>query len=138
MRAGVDFFFYGTLRDRDMLSAVIGRRILSKAMIVARLPGYRCSAVSGRGFPGIVADESSSAEGVFVRNLSVREGQRLANFEGPFYLSQFLAIEFRNGGRDIALVFVPGSGLTLSDKSWDMDEWRRRHKRMFKRRRRAY
>ncbi len=134
----MNFFFYGTLRDKDMLAAVTGRRIPQASMIAARLPGYRCSAVTGFGFPGIVVDENSNTEGVLVRKLSVHEGQRLTAFEGYIYVPQLLKIELRNGGYENAEVFVPGAGLTLSNSPWDINEWRRRHKRSFIRRRRAY
>jgi hypothetical protein len=121
-----------------MLSAVIKRRIPTMRMISASLAGYRCSAVAGYGFPGICIDETTTTPGILVRKLTAVEGKRLEHFEGPQYQSQLLDIELRNGGQEKACVFVTGSGLKLIDEPWSIDEWRRRHKRMFKQRRQAY
>jgi len=133
----VNFFFYGTLRDVDLRTRVMKRRVGERYIIPAQLPGYKCVKVIGRGYPGILPDENNHAEGILVGGVSKREAARLTEFEGPGYRSEILEVITRKNTRESAMVYTPKPVVPLSTEAWDITEWRRRHKRLFIHRRQA-
>ena len=133
----MNFFFYGTLRDIDLRTRVMGRRVGERYIIPARLPGYKCVKVIGRGYPGITPDEDHHAEGILISGVSRGEAAKLTHFEGPGYRPECLEVLTRKNTLEMAMVYLPNSIVPLSSEEWDIIEWRRRHKRLFIHRRQA-
>ena len=50
------FFFYGTLRDRDVMALVLGRRLPPAAFAPASLPGHARRRAKGASYPIVVRD----------------------------------------------------------------------------------
>ncbi|MSO85088.1 MAG: gamma-glutamylcyclotransferase [Rhodospirillales bacterium] len=125
-----DYFFYGSLMDADILSAVAGERISPERLIPARLPNYERLGASSGVFPIIVADPGAEAgiEGVLVRGVGPTAVRRLARYEGPEYVTVKKSVTSADGQSE-ALVFIPLRPGRSSGKPWDFETWRRRHKR---------
>ncbi|MEK7246095.1 MAG: gamma-glutamylcyclotransferase family protein [Pseudomonadota bacterium] len=146
-----DYFFYGSLMDADVLSAVAGERIPPARLVPARLPGYERLSASSGVFPIIVAvppvggqkNESApgylfgrpappgaeaGAEGVVVREIGPAAVRRLARYEGPGYVAAKRPVTTAEGSSE-AFVFISLRPGRSSGKAWDFDFWRRRYKR---------
>lgn len=80
-----ELFCYGTLCAPNTIRAVIGR---VPAARLAVLPNYACYRVSGKPYPGVVADQSSSTEGLLYSGLTDAELKKLDVYEGGEYLRQ--------------------------------------------------
>lgn len=125
-----DYFFYGSLMDADILSAVAGERIPPAGLIPARLPGYERMSASSGVFPFIVADPGAveGVEGVLVRGIGPAAVRRLARYEGPGYVAAKKPVTTAEGSSE-AFVFISLRPGRSSGKPWDFETWRRRHKR---------
>ncbi|OHC80276.1 MAG: hypothetical protein A3G73_01710 [Rhodospirillales bacterium RIFCSPLOWO2_12_FULL_67_15] len=125
-----DYFFYGSLMDADVLSAVAGERIAPSRLVPARLPGYERMGASSGVFPIIVADSGAveGVEGILVRGIGPAAARRLVRYEGQGYMLMKRPVTTADG-RDEAFVFIPARPGRSSGKAWDFETWRRRHKR---------
>ena len=123
-----DYFFYGSLMDADVLSAVAGERIPPGRLIPARLAGYERLAAQYNVFPLIVEYPGAEVAGVLVRGIDAGVARRLARYEGPGYILAKRPVTTTEG-RAEALVFISSRPGRTSGKPWDFDAWRRRHKR---------
>ena len=84
MREGA-FFFYGTLMDHDLLSAVLRRRVWPRALAPAVLRGYRRSSAQGASYPVVLRRRGASVAGVILCGVSTAETARLFAYEGDGY-----------------------------------------------------
>lgn len=123
-----DYFFYGSLMDADVLSAVTGERIPSARLVPARLSGYERLSARHDVFPLIVEDPVAEVEGVLVTGLSSTAVRRLARYEGSGYVAAKRRVISAKGPCD-AYVFISIRPGRSSGKPWDFESWRRRHKR---------
>ena len=57
-------FFFGTLRDRELLAIVLGRPVSPGEMRPARAPGHAARRLAGQDYPHLVAEPGAMAEGV--------------------------------------------------------------------------
>ena len=73
-----DLFFYGTLRDPDLLRLVLGR---DAVLMPADLPGYRAVWAEGESFPLLIGDAHARATGVLARDLGAEDVARLNFYE---------------------------------------------------------
>ncbi len=126
-----DYFFYGSLMDADVLSAVIGERIEPARLALARLPGFMRLRARNSAFPLIVPapEEKEGVEGVLVRGLSATAVRRLARYEGAAYTAMRRPVVVTASGRRDAYVFVSTRPGRATGQAWDFEAWRRRHKR---------
>jgi hypothetical protein len=124
---GAFFFFYGTLMDRDLLSAVLGRRVWPRALAPAVLRGYRRSSVHGASYPVVLPQRGGLVAGVILCGVSVVESARLSAYEGDGYeLVRTLAGEPLR----TVLLFKPKPGFfDATPRRWTLAGWRLRHKR---------
>lgn len=123
-----DFFFYGSLMDADILSAVAGERIPPGRLIPARLAGYERLSARYNVFPLIVEYPGAEVAGMLVRGIDAAAARRLVRYEGPGYVLAKRPVTTAEG-RTEALVFISSRPGRTSGKPWDFDTWRRRHKR---------
>lgn len=126
----MDFFFYGTLMDPDVLAAVIGRRVLPGRMKPATLAGWRRVGLKGTPYPVIVPGAAADVvAGILVTGLTAADVRNLERFEGAAYGIETMSVTLGGGGSTSASVFMPAKGVAATDKEWDFETWRRRHKR---------
>ena len=125
-----DYFFYGSLMDPDVLSAVAGELIAPARLLPARLPGFARLHARNSVYALIVVapDEAEGVEGVLVQGLSAAAVRRLARFEGAAYMAMKRPVVTATGQRE-AFVFISTRPGRASSKAWDFESWRRRHKR---------
>lgn len=116
-------FFYGSLRDPELLSAVLGRPVAAGDLAPARLPDHAIRRVRGESFPCVVAAPGEAAEGALVRDLTEAEVARVAFFEDEAeYELRPLPVTLADGGTLEALVCFP-RGRTEPDGPWRLDDW---------------
>lgn len=125
----MDFFFYGTLMDPDVLAAVIGRRVLPARVKPATLAGRRRVGLKGTPYPVIVPGATTdTVAGIVVAGLTAADVQNLQRFEGTAYGIETVTVATDDGAL-AASAFVPLKGVAATDTEWDFETWRRRHKR---------
>lgn len=117
-------FFYGTLRDLDVLSVVLGRGLEDITFRAAELEGFACMRVAGHGFPMIAASKGARAPGLLVSGLTGDDVARLSFYEGAYLyeLADFDVI--CDGNPEIAEVFTPVTERWTPDGAWDLEDWR--------------
>lgn len=126
----MDFFFYGTLMDPDVLAAAIGRRMLPGRMKPATLAGFRRVGLKGTPYPVIVPGAAAdTVAGIVVAELTAADVRNLQRFEGAAYGIETVSVSLGGGEPMSASVFVPTKGVATTDREWDFETWRRRHKR---------
>ena len=124
----MEYFFFGTMRDRDVLDLVVGRRVADADIEPATLPGYRLARVIDESYPALVPHAGGRVEGVRVRRLTAAEVERVVWFEGKEYASRAVEVAVRGGARAAARMHVPTEVLEIADEDWDFAHWRRTEK----------
>ena len=117
-----DIFFYGSLRDRDLVEIVLGRIVPAEALIDARAPGYRTLRMTGEAYPALLPQEGSTAEGVLLIAPTDGDIARLTYFEEAEYGLSSIAVETDAGVRD-ARYFRVTAKRPPGDALWDFEKW---------------
>lgn len=124
------FFFYGTLRDRDLLSLVLGRPVARDALKPAALRDWRRHPARGKSYPILVRERGAITDGDVLDGVSASERRRLTTYEGEGY--DLIRVFATIGGGDTPLgvmLFAPSSKAPPAlDGDWSLDEWRAQHK----------
>lgn len=125
-----NYFFYGSLMDSDVLSAVTGERIEPLRLVPARLSGYARLRRRNSAFPLLVetSDESESIEGVLVRGIGAAAARRLDRYESDGYVLIRKPVTTATGTQ-MANLYIPSRPGRATGEPWDFETWRRRHKR---------
>jgi hypothetical protein len=125
------FFFYGTLMDEDVRRAVLGVRSLAPTE-KAILKGWRRVRMAGVSYPMIVRARNHEVEGILMHGIDARARDLLQRYEGDEYTMLAVEVETGDASKLSARMFVPRPGLTVRGRGpWDLETWRRRHKRRF-------
>jgi hypothetical protein len=124
------FFFYGTLRDRDLLSLVLGRPVARDALKPAVLREWCRYPARGKTYPILLRERGAVTEGDVLDGVSSGEQRRLTVYEGEGY--DLIRVFATIGGGDTKLgmmMFAPSGKVPPAvDGEWSLDEWRIRHK----------
>lgn len=134
--AGLDgdppMFFYGSLRDLDLLAQVAGER--PAALRPALVRGRRVVAAPGESFPVLTPAADAAAEGVLVDGLSDAALRRILAYEGEGYRLKPIEVDC-DGARVAARCFAPGAAfeariaaLPATTPEWSFDRWRAEEK----------
>jgi ADP-ribose pyrophosphatase len=129
----MNLFFYGTLRDRDVLQAVLGRHFEGE-MRKALLRGYRPVTARGQTYPVLAEDAADAAEGALAGPLTEGDVARLVAYEGPDYDLVEKPVETADGTTVRAALFVPRAHVAHDPGRWSFEEWLSRHKALWLRR----
>jgi ADP-ribose pyrophosphatase len=124
------FFFYGTLRDRDLLSLVLGRPIARDALRPAVLRDWRRHPARGKPYPILIRERGARTQGDVLDGVSADEQRRLTNYEGEGYELIRVFATIGGGGTPLGvMLFAPSSKAPPAlEGDWSLDEWRRHHK----------
>ncbi|MFY0691801.1 MAG: gamma-glutamylcyclotransferase [Paracoccaceae bacterium] len=123
LTAGATLFFYGTLRDIDLLQVVTGREVAPQP---ARLPGYEVFWAAGQDFPMIAPDPDGQAEGIILRDLSPQEVARFDYYELPYgYVLTEVSVETAEGPL-AAQVYMPAPDILRKGAPWSLEDWQAR------------
>lgn len=113
-------FCYGTLMYPPLLSHLLG----SEADVCdANLIGYRCLAVKGEKYPGIVSSTDDCVRGLLVQRIPAGAWHRLDRYEGEFYQRKIVPITLDTGAQAEAwaYVFRPRYSARLGRRAWYYD-----------------
>jgi gamma-glutamylcyclotransferase (GGCT)/AIG2-like uncharacterized protein YtfP len=120
-------FVYGTLRDPDLLSAVLGRRVASAARLDAAAPGLRAVHYPGRIYPALVRVPGAVAAGSVLTDLSPFEHDLLDAFEGEEYSRGLIPVII---GEELheAFAYLPAIAVPPNAPPWSLLDWQTDHK----------
>ena len=122
-------FFFGTLMDRDVRQAVLGRPTPEHALEPASLRGWCRRPVAGRTYPMLAPHPAGQVDGVLVHGLDAHDRRRLDHYEGEEYIVAEMKVISGRGGRRNALVYVCRPGVAAGRGPWRLRDWQSRHKR---------
>lgn len=116
-------FFYGSLRDPELLAIVIGRRPEEVRLEPAALPDHGVRAVAGESFPCVVEAPGEEAPGALLRDATEAEAARVIFFEDEEeYAVREMGVRAAAGERVRALACFP-RGITTPDGPWRFEDW---------------
>jgi Gamma-glutamyl cyclotransferase, AIG2-like len=125
--SGHTFFFYGSLMDRDLLEAVIGRDANHLIFTPGWLKGYVAEVAANYSFPTLVESRHGRVDGLIAQQLSTADVERIAYFEDEDYTP--IVADIATAEAEISAQFyVATARLKSSGKAWNFDSWRRRDK----------
>lgn len=122
-------FVYGTLRDPDVLTLVLGRKDLP-VPVPAHLPDHRAVRYPGRDYPGIVPQADASAPGLLLWGLSPADLRILDAFEGQEYQRRPARVMV-NGQAVPAALYWPMASIAADAEGWSLEAWASEHKAGF-------
>lgn len=124
-------FVYGTLRDRDVLSRVLGRAPAAATTLEAHAPDCRVVYYPGRSYPALVRGEPGAmAEGLLLTGLDESDFTVLDAFEGDEYVRGPIEI-IVNGASGTADVYWAAVAIAADAAEWSLADWTARHKAAF-------
>ena len=117
-------FFFGSLRDKDLLEIVLGRDVARSDLADAQALGYAALTLAHEPYPYLSVRPGHAAEGVVVRNLTDADVQRLEYFEEAEYGLASITVDTDDGPVD-ARYFAADTKLDPStgDELWDFTAW---------------
>jgi gamma-glutamylcyclotransferase (GGCT)/AIG2-like uncharacterized protein YtfP len=119
-------FLYGTLRDADILAAVLGRIVPETDLVTAHAPDYAAVYFPGQVYPALVARPGSVAPGLLLAP-TADDLAALDAFEGDEYRrGPLLAVTAE--GPVTADVYWPDIAVAPSALDWTLENWSREHK----------
>src|SRR5690606_35152445 len=122
-------FVYGTLRDLDLVAAVLGRPLHVSAVHAARAPGWRAVHYPGRSYPALVRAPGAAAEGLLVTGLTPFERDLLDAYEGDEYrrapVATMLVDEPELHEAD---AYLPALAIPTDAHEWSLSRWQMEHK----------
>ena len=121
------FFFFGSLRDGQILEVVIGRPLPQRALPAASLPGYRLERMARETFPLLVEAVDEVAPGVVVEGLLEADIARIHFFESIEYEPQTHTVDLAAGGRRACQIFAATAAGGRTGEAWRYEDWRPRH-----------
>ena len=120
-------FFFGSLRDRALLEAVLGREVDAADLRSAWADGYCTRRLVGEAYPLLLPAAGRYAEGVILQNASASDLDRLAFFEEAEYSLSPITVT-TDAGRCKAHYFRGTEKPSASTEEWDFETWRRDHR----------
>jgi gamma-glutamyl AIG2-like cyclotransferase len=120
-------FVYGTLRDPDILAAVLGRPLNGEAMLAATAPGFRAVAYPGHLYPALVRAPGAAAPGLVLTDLSPFERDLLDAYEGEGYRRALIPVMIAEELHE-AFAYLPAAAISTTAPDWSLEAWHRDHK----------
>ena len=118
-------FFYGSLRDEELMAIVLGRAPAPGELRPARAPGYATRRLTDEDYPVLVPAEGEAVEGLLLSPPAPEEMDRLAFYEGAEFDFAELTVEC-GAGREPALYFRPTEAADAICAPWDFQCWQAR------------
>jgi hypothetical protein len=123
--AGMLFFFYGTLMDRELRARLLGARRHDLRVTPGALINRRRFRARDGDFPVLVPELGGRVTGVFVEGLDAHSLLWVAHFEGPWYLPDRVTAFDEQRRRLRPWTFRPTRRSHASDAPWDFRRWQR-------------
>ena len=122
-----DVFFFGSLRDHDLLQVVLGRRLEQEAIVPASLPDRAACALQDEAYPYLADLPGHNAEGIVVDGLSEHDMRRLEYYEEAEYGLSPVTVRCAGGLRQV-MYFRSTEKILPTADLWDFHRWRREEK----------
>ena len=119
-----NLFFYGTLRDIQLLEIVLGRSADTLDLKPIEMPGYRVTGVAEGPFPTIFPVEGAAAPGLLVKGLSAEDIARLDFYEGGF---DYDLVSVMLPGGTPAEFYMSRPGRWTPTQEWSLEDWSAEH-----------
>ncbi|MGF1641142.1 MAG: gamma-glutamylcyclotransferase family protein [Rhodospirillales bacterium] len=127
----LDCFFYGTLMDVAVLSAVIGRPADRLCRERAFVDGYRRVRRLGATYPILIPMPGARVDGILASGLRPADTTRLCVFEGDDYDLVEIPVRASARGPRRAMAFLARPDVPASSEEWTIADWRRRHRKAY-------
>lgn len=127
----VTFFFYGTLMDAAICARVTGMAVTAARLRSATLDDYKIVRVADQHYPALVPSPGGRVQGRLFRNVPPDAQRRLAIYEDDTYEPKWVRAKGIGGIKTMALAFVAGPKMQLTDEAWDFEDWCRTHRKPF-------
>ncbi|MBI4923071.1 MAG: gamma-glutamylcyclotransferase [Devosia nanyangense] len=120
-------FVYGTLRDPDLLAAVLARPLVGAAMPAAVAPGFCAVHFPGRIYPALIRAPGAAAEGLVLADLTPFERDLLDAYEGEEYRRSLIPVMI---GEELheAFAYLPAIVVPVDAEPWTLSAWQAAHK----------
>ena len=124
-------FVYGSMRDVEVRSLVLGRTPPALRAEPAWMPGAAAAVVPGESYPYLVSVEGGRACGELVHGLDGECLDRIVFFEGDEYAFVECEVE-RAGGERVAAMHFGGVAIAQAPVAlWSLRRWQAREKPAF-------
>lgn len=120
-------FFYGTLRDPDILAATLGQTRSFHDLIPATAPDHAAVYFPDQLYPALVRRIGASAQGLLMYNATESDRMALDAFEGAEYRRGPLLASTK-AGRVEAQAYFPTLSIQATAADWTLEQWTLRHK----------
>ena len=120
-------FIYGTLRDPDILAAVLGREVSLEALQPATAEGHKCVYYPGQVYPALLVVEGSVAPGALLHGLTEADLAVLDAYEGEEYRRGSIVVQ-TDAGSVTALAYLPTQDIAPGAPAWTLETWTSTHK----------
>ena len=128
---GKKYFFYGSLRDDDVLELVIQKPVKEYFVSDFKIEGWKTVYVKGEKYPALCEASGGSSEGKLYSGFSDTELEKLNYFEIEYRLSPL--------DRDSDIwAWLPRNDLELTKISWNFNHFLEFEKEKFLRRTKYY
>lgn len=120
-------FVYGTLRDPDLLAAILARPLPADAALAAAAPGFRAVHYPRRVYPALVRVPGAAAPGLLLIGLTPFEADLLDAFEGDEYRRGIIPVMV---GEELheAFAYLPAVSVPATAPVWTLEAWQSAHK----------
>lgn len=122
------FFYFGLLRDRQVLELVIDRPIATYPFPPAKLANARLVRLRGQTYPMLVPAPGRWVDGVIVDDLSEADLARILFFESVEYEPKRIEVVGADGAPLAAHAFATTSRAHHDDEDWRFEDWLARDK----------
>lgn len=119
-------FFYGSLRNRELLEVVLGRGIDPADLVPARVVDHATRRVAGESYPVLLPQTGAVSEGVILDGATDTDLQRLTYYEEAEYGLAPLTVETAEGTRDVRYFRGTEKPSALAEQ-WDYSAWESGH-----------
>lgn len=116
------FFFFGTLRDQELLGSVIGRTAAHLTFIDGWISGFASRRAKDETFPVLIEKKGARLPGVVVEGLSDEDVSRIRFFEDTFYEASPVIVETKEGERSARMFLVTDPDQATEDV-WSFESW---------------
>lgn len=120
-------FVYGTLRDPDLLTAVLGRALDRRNVLAATAPGWRAVHYPQRIYPALVRAPGGAATGLLLIGVTPFERDVLDAFEGAEYRRGIVPVIVEEELHE-ADAYLPAIAIRADAPGWALAGWQARHK----------
>lgn len=123
-------FIYGSLLDKDILSAVLGRTVDPDMVCPARLADFATHTYPNESFPLLKPSPGNFARGEVIYGMSQTDFDRINFYEGDEYGFGELEVELADGSL-ITATFNRSEPLEVNTPEWNLTCWQRDEKPTF-------